>query len=65
MRTRVVIFLSLLFWGGIAVCKDNMAAIYVVVGVHAIIYLLHTIDVKLNRLPDHYGILVADAEIDA
>jgi hypothetical protein len=63
MRTRVLILLSLLLFAGIAGYADNLAAVYVAAGAHAIIYLLHTIEVKLNRLLDHYGILVTDAEI--
>jgi hypothetical protein len=63
VRTRVLILFSLLFWGGGAAYANDLAAVYVAVGTHAIIYLLHTIEVKLNRLLDHYRILVTDAEI--
>jgi hypothetical protein len=63
MRTRLLIGLSLLLFGGSALYVDNLAAAYVALGCHAIIYLLHTIEVKLNRLLDHHGILVTDAEI--
>jgi hypothetical protein len=51
-------------FGGIAVYAENVAAAYVALGSHAIIYLLHVIHVKLNKLLDYYGILVSDAEID-
>jgi len=52
-------------WGGIAIYADNMAAAYVAAGTHAIIYFIHAIEVKLNRLLDNYGILVTDADIAA
>jgi hypothetical protein len=63
MRTRVLIGLSLLLFGGAAVYVDNLAATYVAVGTHAIVYLLHAVEVKLNRLLDHQGIVITDAEI--
>jgi hypothetical protein len=61
MKTRVLIGISVVVWTWIA--ADNMAAAYVSIGVHFVIYMLHTIEVKLNRLLDHHGILVTDADI--
>jgi hypothetical protein len=63
MTTRGLIFFSLLLFGGGAIYENNLAAGYIALGTHAIIFLLHTIEVKLNRLLDHYGIVVSDAEI--
>jgi hypothetical protein len=63
MRTRVLIGLSLLFFGGLAVHVENLAAGYVALGTHAIIYLLHAMEVKLNRLLDYHNIFISDAEI--
>jgi hypothetical protein len=63
MRTRLLILLSLLLFAGYAAAAENMAAVYIALGCHAIIYLLHAIEVKLNRLLDHYGISVPDYEI--
>jgi hypothetical protein len=63
MRTRVLIGLSLLFFGGLAMHVENLTAGYVALGTHAIIYLLHTIEAKLNRLLDYHNIFISDAEI--
>jgi hypothetical protein len=63
VRTRLLILLSLLLFVGPVAYANNIAAMYVALGAHAIIYLLHTIEVKLNRLLDHHGILVTDAEV--
>jgi hypothetical protein len=63
MRTRMLIGLSLLLFGGLAMYIENIAAAYVAVGTSGIIYLLHTIEVKINRLLDHYGIVITDTEI--
>jgi hypothetical protein len=63
MRTRMLIGLSLLLFGGLAMHIENIAAAYVAVGTSGIIYLLHTIEVKINRLLDHYGIVITDTEI--
>jgi hypothetical protein len=46
-----------------ATYKDNLAATYIAAAAFAIIYLLHTIEFKLNRLLDHERIFVGDADI--
>jgi hypothetical protein len=43
--------------------QANLAAVYVAIGVGAIVYLLHTIEFKVNRLLDERGIHVIDTEI--
>jgi hypothetical protein len=43
--------------------RDNLAATYVAAAAFAIIYLLHTIEFKLDRLLDHQGIFVGDGDI--
>lgn len=63
MRTRVWIGLFTLaaaFW---ASQEHDLAAIYVAIGVGALTYQLHAIEVKLNRLLDQHGITVWDSEI--
>jgi hypothetical protein len=43
--------------------KNDLAAVYVAVGIGAVIYLLHAIEFKLNKLLDHYGISAPNYEI--
>lgn len=62
MRTRTIIGLGCLAAIAGAAYKDDLAAVYVALGVGSIIYLLHAIEIKLNRLLDHYGIFVSDQE---
>lgn len=63
MRTRFIICaFTFAFFAG-AVYAGSLAAEYVAVAGGAIIYLLHAIEVKLNRLLDHHGIYVPDDEI--
>jgi len=45
-----------------AAYEKDLAAAYVAFGACAILYLLHTIEFKLNKLLDHYGIVVSDHE---
>jgi hypothetical protein len=63
MSTRLLIII----FGGAAMVLagsvDNLAAMYVSVFSTMIIYLLHTLEVKLNRLLDHHGITVWDSDI--
>lgn len=61
MRTRVLLLLSLIVFGYIA--GSNLAALFVVLGTHVILFVLHSIEVKINRLLDQHGIIVADGDI--
>lgn len=63
MRTRVWIGLFTLGAVIYAGSEHNLAAIYVALGTGAIVFLLHAIEAKLNRLLDHHGITVWDSEI--
>jgi hypothetical protein len=42
---------------------ENLAAAYIAGAGAATIYLLHTIEFKLNKLLDHHGLSVPDSEI--
>jgi hypothetical protein len=46
-----------------AVCAADLGAAYIAIVGYAIIYLLHAIEVKLNKLLDHYAIVVPDYEL--
>ena len=63
MKTRVIIGLVTLAAVIGAAYKNDLAAVYVAVGVGAVVYLLHTIEFKVNLLLDHYGIQVTDRDI--
>jgi hypothetical protein len=63
MPTRLIIWATCLIFAGAGWYQNDLAAMYVAVGVGAILHLLHSIDVKLNRLLDHHGIFVSDRDI--
>lgn len=63
MRTRVAISLITLLFALAAWREGNMAAVYVAIGTGLIAYLLHAIEVKINRMLDDRGISVTDADI--
>lgn len=63
MRTRVGIAIATAIGVGIAVSQGNLAATYVALGVGAIVFLLHAIEFKINKLLGDRGIHVYDDEI--
>jgi hypothetical protein len=63
MRTRIWIGLFTLAAAYWASQKGDLAAFYIAIGWGGITYLLHAIEVKLNRLLDQHGITVWDSEI--
>jgi len=63
MPTTFMIAISAFIWTAWAAAAENMTAAYISIGVHALVYLLHAIEVKLNRLLDHHGIHVSKQEI--
>lgn len=63
MRTRVWIGLATLAAMYFAGREHDLAAMYVAIGVGALTYLLHAIEVKINRLLDRAGITVWDSDI--
>lgn len=63
MKYSTVLIISAAVWLGIAYQQHNLAAAYVAVGVHVILYVLHAIEVKLNKLLDERGIHVSPQEI--
>ncbi|WP_038974142.1 hypothetical protein [Bradyrhizobium genomosp. III] len=63
MSTRLLI---LIFGGGafaVAVHANDLSAMYIALLASFIIYLLHTLEFKLNKLLDHYSIRVWDSDI--
>jgi hypothetical protein len=46
-----------------AIYKDNLAAGYIAGAAFAILYLLHAIEFKLNKLLDYHRIFVSDGDI--
>ena len=63
MSTRILIFI----FGGaafvVASYAKDLSAMYIALFATFIIYLLHTLEFKLNKLLDHYGISVWDSDI--
>lgn len=62
MKTRTLIILSCVAFSAGAASQNNLAALYVALVGHAIIYMLHVVEVKLNRLLDHSRLTVTGAE---
>lgn len=63
MRTRLWIGLTCLAAVVIAAVMKDLAACYVAIGAAAIVYLLHAIEFKLDRLLDRHDVRVSDFEI--
>lgn len=63
MRTRVWIGLFTLAGVFLAGQEHDLAASYVALGTGAIVYLLHAIEAKLNKLLDYHRITVWDSDI--
>jgi hypothetical protein len=63
MRTRVSIGILSLGAAAFAGLQSNLAAAYVALGVGAILYVLHSIEFKINKLLDERQIRVLDSEI--
>jgi hypothetical protein len=63
MRTRTLIAIATVAGIAGAVHEHDLAAMYVAIGTGGIIYLLHAIEAKINRLLDHYHLTVGDADI--
>jgi hypothetical protein len=63
MSTRLLI---VIFGGAalaMAIYENNVAAMMIAMFSTFILYLLHTIEFKLNKLLDHHGIRVLDNDI--
>ena len=63
MRTRTLIGLYTTAAVVLAGYQRDLGAVYIALGVGGLIYHLHAIEVKINRLLDHYGITVWDSDI--
>jgi hypothetical protein len=63
MRTRTIIGLATVVAIGFAAYYENLAAAYVAGGTYVVMYMLHAIEFKINRLLDHYNLSVRDFEI--
>jgi hypothetical protein len=63
MSTETLIGLASFVLFAFATHADNLAAMYVAACAGFLAYMLHRIEVKLNKLLDHHGIFVSDADI--
>lgn len=63
MRTRTTIGIASAVGVAGAIYAGDLAATYVAVAGFASLYVLHAIEVKLNKLLDHHNISVPDSEI--
>ena len=65
MSTRTMIWVVSLLGMAWAAYVNDLAAIYVAVATGAILYSLHTIEEKLNRLLDYHRIAVTRSDVDS
>jgi hypothetical protein len=63
MDGRKGIIISGVFWCGLALYNERETLFFLGVATHAILYLLHTIEVKLNKLLDNQGVYVTQKEL--
>lgn len=63
MRTRVWIGLFTFAGAYWAIHEHDLAALFIAIGWGGLTYLLHAIEVKLNKLLDAHGITVWDSDI--
>jgi hypothetical protein len=61
--TRIWILAGFLAFFAYAAYKENMAAQYVAIGTSMILYGLHTIEAKLNKLLSHASLPVGRSEL--
>ncbi|TIT18719.1 MAG: hypothetical protein E5W70_28205 [Mesorhizobium sp.] len=64
MKFSTLIAVSAVFFAGFAASQNNLAAVYIAVGVHALLYTSHAIEVKLNKLLDDRGLTITRGQID-
>lgn len=63
MTGRKGIIISGVFWCGLALLAERETLFFLGLATHIIVYLLHTIEVKLNKLLDHQGIYVTQKDL--
>lgn len=63
MRTRALIAIATVAGVAGAIAEHNLAAMYVALTAGGVFYVLHAIEVKINKLLDHYRIIVRPEEI--
>ncbi len=61
--TRAIIGISVFAAVLYAAHSKDLAAIYVALGVGLVVAVLHVIEVKVNRLLDHLGIVVRNEDL--
>lgn len=64
MKTKTLIAISAVLFGWAAGHDAGISAVIIVLIGHAVIFQLHAVEVKINRLLDHSGIYVSRKEID-
>ena len=63
MKTKNLLIVGAVFWTGVAVLVNDIAAIYISLAAHGIIWFLHRIEIKLNKLLDNQGFFVSEQEL--
>jgi len=63
VTTKNLFIVSAVLWTGVAVLLNDIAAIYISLAAHGMIWFLHKIEIKLNKLLDNQGLFVSEQEM--
>jgi hypothetical protein len=63
MKTRTLLVVSAVFWCGLAFSYGNVTVLAVLAVGHALMWHLHRLEVKLNRLLDDRALYVSEADM--
>lgn len=64
MKTRSMIGVSAAFWTVVAAATESMPTVAIVIVGHALFFLGHNIEVKLNKLLHYYNLTVTSEDLD-
>lgn len=64
MKFSTKLWISAVFWTGLAAIAEDLAAAYVSLSAHVIFYWGHAVEMKLNKLLDQFHLSVPQYEID-
>jgi hypothetical protein len=64
MKTVTGIWLSAFVWTTFALWGDQITVAAIAVSLHVLIFFLHRIEVKVNKLLEHAGVIVMEYELN-
>lgn len=64
MKTSTMIYISALFWVFVSIFLEQYTASAVFLVGHILFWQNHNLEVKVNKMLEHYGIFVARYELE-